>query len=126
MPPASGVRVKLDRVRTLRLGWRALEKLQEEHGISVEDLGAQLQTGQFKTIRLIIWAGLIHEDPDLTFDQTADLMDQADFTELVTAASELITSRFGGGEPEGNSKAATAKKRTTKKTAKARRKPAKS
>jgi urease accessory protein UreF len=96
----------LDRERTLRITWRSLETLEEQHGLTLHELSEQLGQQQMKAIRHIVWLGLLHEDPGLTLDATADLLDQADLVEVATAAVKLLAGRFGG-----NGKAAAPKKR---------------
>jgi hypothetical protein len=109
MPPGAGVKVTLDKPRTLRITWRSLEALEEQHGLSMQDLSEQLGSQQMKAIRFIVWLGLLHDDPDLKLDDVADLLDQGNIVEIADAAAKLVTARFGGAE--GNGKAAVPKRR---------------
>lgn len=101
MPPHAGIRLKLDRERTLRLTWRALERIEEDGTLDFDALGAELGgKSRLKAIRYIVWLGLLHEDPDLTLDDTAELLDQASFHEVAEAAVRLVQERFeGNGQP---------------------------
>ena len=50
----------------------------------------------------IVWAGLVHEDPDLSVDALIDLVDDCGIRidTIITAMSEAITEAFGGESGE--------------------------
>lgn len=113
MPPKTGVKVKLDRQRTLRLTMRGIMALEDETGLTLTEVGERVRAGSFRTIVAIVWAALLHEDPELTIEAAADLMDKGDLTEIAEAAGRAMQEQFGGeDEPEGNRKAASAKKKS--------------
>jgi hypothetical protein len=119
MPPSTDIRLTLDKPRTLRITWRSLEALEEQHGLSLDDISKQFRSGsQMKAVRFVVWLGLLHEDPGLTLDGVGDLLDKGNVTEIADAAARLITQRFSGSE--GNGQAAVPKR--TKKGPAAKRK----
>lgn len=97
--PASDVRtkpvpIKLDRVRHLKYDLNALVLLEEQFG----SLGAALDAVQGQSIRAIrswLYAGLAHEDPDLTPEQAGALVS---LTEL-PAVTDAILRALGASFP---------------------------
>lgn len=120
MAPKKGVTLTLDRERSLRITWRSLERLEEEHDIDLEGLGESLRGGgTLASVRRIIWLGLLHEDPEITPDGVADLLDDyGDFSEVVQAANALIGQVFGGASGNGQGATSRAKASRKKKTKK--------
>ncbi len=63
-------KIKLDTEKTLKYTWHSIERLEEEFGISLLEIFAnkdklqKLSTSP-KSLRLALWAGLIHEDKNL-------------------------------------------------------------
>jgi len=72
------VSIRLDRVRTLKYDLNALAEFEEAAGRSMFDMFRALQekreTFGVRTARLLLWAGLLHEDPSLTVRQAGDLV----------------------------------------------------
>lgn len=94
------VTVKLDKQRKLKYTFNAFCELEEVMGRSL----TTLQNGEFKMkdLRALVWAGLLHESPELTLEETGDLIDKADSIEDVTdAVSRAIETALGkkGDEP---------------------------
>lgn len=91
-------KIKLDKVRNLRYNYRALELL-EDNGFDVFNLSSA--EGKFqltpRMAKLILWAGLTHEDKELTLDQTTDLMDLAPLHEIVQVVVEALFSNLASG-----------------------------
>ena len=90
-----GVTIELDRPRTLRYGMNALIKIEELIGKSLAKL--DFEEMAIKDLRTIVYAGLFHEDKELTPEKCADLID--DYSDIATAAEkvgEAITLAFGG------------------------------
>jgi hypothetical protein len=99
MPPKSGVKVKLDKVRTLRIGWRAMEL----SGLSFDEIRERMAGGiTFETLRFFIWLGLLHEEPDLTMDDALALIEQGDFADVMQAGAEVVASFLGGAGGNGS------------------------
>lgn len=60
--------------RTIKFTLNAMAELEDRYG-SVEEAFKQLDNNSIKAVRCILWAGLIHEDPDLTEQQVGNLID---------------------------------------------------
>jgi hypothetical protein len=58
------VEVELDKVRKIFFDLNALGELEERLGVPLDEL--QNVKLSIKNVRTLIWAGLIHEDEDLT------------------------------------------------------------
>ena len=80
----------------LRLGTNALAVLNEK-GISLSDLSEKKLTGleAIPIFRTIFWAGLLHEDKELTLEMAGDLMDEApSFMFIAEKMIEAMTAAF--------------------------------
>lgn len=60
--------------RTIKFTLNAMAELEDRYG-SVDEAFKQLDNNSIKAVRCILWAGLIHEDPDLTEQQVGNLID---------------------------------------------------
>ncbi|MBC9785859.1 hypothetical protein H1S01_15340 [Heliobacterium chlorum] len=67
------VDIELDRPRKLRYTLNALAEIEDKIGVSVTELG-ETNLG-IKSIRTFLWAGLIHEDTNLTEKDVGDWVD---------------------------------------------------
>jgi hypothetical protein len=109
MPPRTGVKVKLGgKQRTIRYTAPSLNKLEAERG--GEALTRTLyRAGQISmgAISALLWAGLLHEEPDLTVDQAVELIEPP-FKGLVGKIMEALDPWVAGleEEDEGNVPAA--------------------
>ena len=99
MASKSGVKVKLDRVRTLRYTNRAVEALEDELGLSLLEALGRVGAGSVKTINRLVWAGLLHADPDLTPDEVIDMVDLSRIEEVGDAVAEAVEHALGKPEP---------------------------
>src|SRR5690606_41904899 len=89
------VTVDLDRPRRLRYGMNQLIQLEEALGVPVSEL-TQVRMG-LKELRLLLWAGLSWEDPDLTLEKAGELAGEAeDLTELAEKIGEARAAARGG------------------------------
>ncbi|MGV2685135.1 hypothetical protein GNF82_12120 [Clostridium perfringens] len=82
------VKITLDKERTLYFNLNALVSL-EEQGVDVSKLDQGIKMSQ---IRGILWAGLIHEDADLTMDQVGEMVDFDNIEEVSKAISAAFSS----------------------------------
>ncbi len=80
------VTISLDKERTLFYDLNALVAL-EEHGIDVAKIGEGVKMSQ---IRGILWAGLIHEDKELTLEEVGSMVT----TDNLQDVSEAIGKAF--------------------------------
>ena len=66
-----GITYNLDKPRTLRYGMNALAKIEDITGKSLMSL--DLNSVGVKDLLAIVYAGLYHEDKDLTIESVGDL-----------------------------------------------------
>lgn len=89
--PGTGVKVKLGGKQvTLRYTMPALNRLEDERG--GESLGATLgKAGEMssRAITALVWAGRLHEEPELTQDAVAESI-APPFTDLVLKITEAL------------------------------------
>ncbi|MDS1030966.1 hypothetical protein RDV78_11040 [Bacillota bacterium LX-D] len=68
------VTIELDRLRNLRYGMNALVKIEEMVGRPISKL--DLENISIKDLRTIIYAGLFHEDKNLSSEKVGELIDE--------------------------------------------------
>lgn len=96
-----GVTIELDKPRTLRYGMNALIKIEELTGKNLTKL--DLDNISVKDLRTIVYAGLFHEDKELTPEKCADLIDEySDIGAVAGKLGEAMTLAFGAqpGNPQ--------------------------
>ncbi len=74
--------------RELKFTLNALAELEDRYG-SVEAAFAALDKNSIKALRCVLWAGLLHGNPDLTEQQVGSLID---LTYMQTLMSTLGTA----------------------------------
>lgn len=84
------VTVTLDKERNLAFPLMSLVRLKKEYGLSLQDLSDQEKAQDIENIVKVIWAGLIHEDRELTVDDVGYMIDIAE----LPALSEKISLMF--------------------------------
>lgn len=90
---AGYVSVKLDKQRKFKYTFNALCELEEALGRGFSEMKDNFK---MKDLRSIVWAGLLHESPELTLEDAGKLIDQAESMETVTtAAVEAIELAVG-------------------------------
>ena len=80
------VPIKLDKRRKLRLDFNTLADLEENHGIDVMKTFTSLEKMPFSSIRRLIWAGLLHELPELTVNEAGELIEKYSTLEKASQA----------------------------------------
>ena len=91
-----GVTIILDRPRTLRYGLNALAKVEDITGKNI--MGLDLNNVSIKDLLAIIYAGLYHEDKELTVEKVGDFIDEySNITEVAEKLGEAFTEAFGKG-----------------------------
>lgn len=94
--------IKLDKVRNFRFGMKAVHLIEKNLKIkSINDL--DLDNLSMEDTATVMWAGLVHEDKELTPEKVMDLVDE--HSSLVTALNEMgkaFTESFSGGEEPKN------------------------
>lgn len=93
------VMVDLDRPRRLRYDANALVAVEEVLGRPLQEIippdedRASRQVG-FREMRVLLWAGLLHEDPKLTLLQAGELLDLQRMTDIMAKVNEAIAAAF--------------------------------
>jgi hypothetical protein len=67
------VTIELDRVRHIRYPWRSIVDAEK---VAKKGLLHILMSASVESIILLLWAGLVTEDPKLTLEQTGDLLEE--------------------------------------------------
>lgn len=93
MSATGAVAVMLDKPRSLRYGGRALRAIEQETGKNLlkGEIGGDLT---FSDLCVFVWAGLLHESPDLSIEDAADLVDLNRLDAISAAMNEAITLAF--------------------------------
>ena len=82
------VLIELDKPRNIRLNTNALVKVEEVTGRPISSFLPG--TVGMRDIRAFLWAGLTHEDRELTLYETGQLMDEADYNYIEDKVTEAI------------------------------------
>jgi hypothetical protein len=92
--------IKLDKIRNLKFDMRAINRIEKKYGkplMKIEGMQDGMLT--MDETATIIWAGLAHEDKELTPDKVMDLID--DHSNLRDVSKEMwkaLNSAFGADE----------------------------
>ena len=76
--PKVKVPITLDKPRTLVLSFNAFCDIQQVLGVNPLAEDEQLDLGSPVNLRAFLWAGLRHEQPDLTLREVGDLLDSCE------------------------------------------------
>jgi hypothetical protein len=82
------VSITLDKKRNIRFTLNALAEIEDALGVPLSKL-QDVELG-IKTVRTMLWAGLIHEDEELTERQVGNLVDFTNLEEVQTKVSEAF------------------------------------
>lgn len=91
------VKIVLDKERHLRFDLNAFAEIEEAYG-SIDEAFKAMEKGSIKALRVLLWAGLVHEDESLTVKQVGSLIGLADLKDLSTKISELLKDSMPAGE----------------------------
>lgn len=91
--------VVLDRERTVRFTWLAAARLYREHQISLWRI-EELDLEDPRNLGLVLWAGLLHEDPDLAADELLAMLRLRQLPQVVEAVAAALTDEFGGADAD--------------------------
>ena len=94
------ITLKDGKTRQLRYEWPSLCRLKREHGISAFDVGREQLLGNVDPVKItgLIWAGLIHENKDLTMDEVENLVDIINVMGLMETVGEALLEALHGEE----------------------------
>lgn len=92
--------IKLDKVRNFRYGMKAIDLIEKKYRKPIMEIEG-ITTGilTMEQYATIIWAGLVHEDKDLTPEKVMELIDE--HSSLKTVAKEMwkaFNASFAGEE----------------------------
>lgn len=91
--------VQLDKTRNFKYGMKAISLVEKKFKKPMSKIDMDDLT--MEEMATLLWAGLVHEERELTPDKVMDLVD--DYSNVVTVAKimgEAITDAFGAGEEE--------------------------
>ena len=75
--------------RTLKYDLNAMAELEDKYG-SVDAAFEAVNANSIKAIRCVLWAGLIHAEPELTERQVGSMIDMAYLANLVDTMGEAF------------------------------------
>lgn len=69
--------IKLDKVRNFKYGMRAIDLIEKKYGKSIMEIDG-ISDGKItmEDYATLMWAGLVHEDKELTPERVMDLVDE--------------------------------------------------
>ena len=93
--------VELDKVRNFRYGMKAISTIEKKFKKPISKVDFENMT--MEETATIIWAGLVHEDKNLTVEKVMDLIDEkGNLQQVMQVMSEAMSVAFGGKEEEKN------------------------
>ncbi len=88
------VPVMLDKSRNLRYGMSALSKIEDALNVPVAKI--DYENMMMKDLAVMAWAGLVHEDKDLTPEKVMDLIDDhSDLQTISETIGKALSISFG-------------------------------
>lgn len=92
---------KLDKMRNFRFGMVAIDLIEQQFGDSLMNI--DLDNLTMRQTATIIWAGLVHEDAELTVDKVMNLIDDhSSIMQAIQIMTEAIQKTFNGTEEPKN------------------------
>lgn len=92
------VDIELDKKRRLKFNMNALSELEDVLGKPVTQLSDQ--SIGMKELRALLWAGLLHEDPELTLHMAGELVEMENIQVISEKITEAMMLAFPQGEPK--------------------------
>lgn len=91
--------IQLDKMRNFRYGMRALNLIEKKLKKPVAKIDMENLT--MEDVAVMFWAGLQHEDKDLTPDKVMDLVDNhSSIPTVMKTMSEAFAAAFKGDGPD--------------------------
>lgn len=86
--------IQLDKSRNFKYGMRALDRIEKKFKKPVAKLDMENMT--MEETATLLWAGLVHEDRELTPDKVMDLVDEySDMATVLEVMGEAFDGAFG-------------------------------
>lgn len=93
--------VELDKVRNFRYGMKAISTIEKKFKKPISKVDFENMT--MEDTATIIWAGLVHEDKNLTVEKVMDFIDEkGNLQQVMQVMSEAMSAAFGGKEEGKN------------------------
>ena len=92
MNPGDGIKVALDRERTLRFDMNAQVVFEEATGENTLDGAFWKKKMTAKTTRALIWACLVHEEPALTLEQVGAFLTPKNSAKVSAALNRALVA----------------------------------
>lgn len=87
------VTIELDKERKLRYTLNALAEIEERLGVPLDELDKV--TMGIKQLRVFLWAGLLHEDKNLTEIEVGDMVDFENLEYVNSKITEAFQAASG-------------------------------
>lgn len=89
--------IQLDKMRNLRYAMKAISLIEKQFGKNFFNI--QFDDLSMEQLATIIWAGLVHEDAELTVESVMDLIDaHSSISKVTFAMNEAFETSFGTNE----------------------------
>jgi len=88
--PLRGCLIELDKPRYLRLTIGAFRRMEEISGFRWKSPEFAEWGESLDGLAATVWAGLLHEDPDLTLRRVSELLDNADLWQIKAALEGAV------------------------------------
>jgi hypothetical protein len=89
--------VEIDKVRNFRYGMKALSLIEKKFNRPLSKIDMQNLTIEESAV--LIWAGLVHEDKELTVEKVIDIIDEkGNFQEVIEAMNKAMEDAFGNNK----------------------------
>ncbi len=96
------VDIELDKPRKLRYDLNALCELEDRFDKPIMEILSGIgEKMSIKLVRTLVWAGLIHEDEELTEKQVGTMVDMSNIMEVQEKLTEALSTSFSGKNPKG-------------------------
>lgn len=100
--------IKLDKTRNLRYGMKAISLVEKQLGQPIAKVDMDNLT--MEASATLVWAGLVHEDPELTTDKVMDLIDDySSIQEVMPVVGKALADAFGSNSSPKKKPAASSK-----------------
>ena len=84
--------------RTLRFDLNAMAEMEDKYG-SVDAAFEVLEKNSIKAVRFVLWAGLLHEDENLTEKQVGSLIDMTSLVDISKTLGEAFEADMPVEQP---------------------------
>jgi hypothetical protein len=93
--------ITLDKARNFRYNMKAISKIEKTLNTTLSKI--DFNNISMEEIATVVWAGLIHEDKDLTVDKVMDLIDEhSDVETVIEIMGKALGEAFGNGKQGKN------------------------